>query len=152
MAAFIPLVPLASGGLRDAPRMGRLMVEEGIVPDVIVTSTALRARRTAMHVTEASGFEGALELRDDLYLASPATIVGILNQLPDGCGSAAIVAHNPGLENLLDALTGAGEPMPTAALALIELAIERWTDLAVDTEGRLLNLWRPKEMELGSEA
>ena len=139
--------PLNDRGKRDAPRMGRLMAEEAIVPDMILTSTAQRARRTAMHVTEACDYEGSLMLRDELYLAGPPTIVGILNELPDTCGSAAVVAHNPGLEDLLDLLTGESEALPTAALAVVELPIDRWAELDLETEGRLVSLWRPRELE-----
>ena len=50
------------------------------------------------------------------------------------------------MEELVEALTGEYLPMPTAALAQIELPIEHWRDLARRRSGRLINLWRPKEI------
>jgi hypothetical protein len=50
------------------------------------------------------------------------------------------------MEELVEALTGEYLPMPTAALAQIELPIEHWRKLAGRGGGRLINLWRPKEV------
>ena len=57
-----------------------------------------------------------------------------------------IVGHNPGLEELVTQLTGEQQDLPTAALAQIGLPIDRWRDLKMSTRGRLLDLWRPKEL------
>ncbi|MEC8338943.1 MAG: histidine phosphatase family protein, partial [Planctomycetota bacterium] len=58
------------------------------------------------------------------------------------------VGHNPGISELLNALTGCDTVMPTAALAQIELPINQWNRLSRQTEGRLVALWRPKEIDL----
>jgi phosphohistidine phosphatase len=57
-----------------------------------------------------------------------------------------VVGHNPGMEELVEQLGGHYQRMPTAALAQIALPISRWRDLDEDTNGRLVNLWRPKEV------
>ncbi len=57
-----------------------------------------------------------------------------------------LVGHNPAMEELVEALTGEYLPMPTAALAQIELPIDHWSKLAKRRSGRLVNLWRPKEI------
>ena len=58
-----------------------------------------------------------------------------------------LVGHNPGQEDLIRELTGQDERFPTAALAQIELPIERWSEMEAETEGKLVNIWRPKESE-----
>ena len=63
--------PLNGRGKRDAPRMGRLLRDENLVPDLIISSTAKRARKTAKLVAEASGYEGEIRLAETLYLAGP---------------------------------------------------------------------------------
>ncbi|MGZ9233968.1 MAG: histidine phosphatase family protein, partial [Anaerolineales bacterium] len=55
-----------------------------------------------------------------------------------------VVGHNPGLETLIETLTGEATAMPTAALAHIELPLQRWGDLDMNTECRLENVWLPK--------
>ena len=57
-----------------------------------------------------------------------------------------IVGHNPGLEKLVEQLTGEWQDMPTAALAQIDLPIDQWRDLTLSTRGTLVDLWRPKEL------
>jgi phosphohistidine phosphatase len=57
-----------------------------------------------------------------------------------------VVGHNPGLEELLQDLTGKYEPLPTAALAYLRLPIENWAELADDAAGELVHVWRPKEI------
>ncbi len=59
-----------------------------------------------------------------------------------------LVGHNPAMEQLVEQLTGEYLPMPTAALAQIELPIEHWSDLAGQPRGKLVELWRPKEVKL----
>ena len=59
-----------------------------------------------------------------------------------------VVGHNPDVEDLVLALTGRNETMPTAALARIEIAIDRWSDLKPGSPGRLLGIWRPKEQRV----
>jgi phosphohistidine phosphatase len=57
-----------------------------------------------------------------------------------------IVGHNPGLEELVEQLTGAQQDLPTAALAQIVLPINHWRDLKPSTRGTLKGHWRPKEL------
>ena len=141
--------PLNGRGKRDAPQVGRLLAEQGLVPDLIASSTARRARKTAEKVAEASGYVGALDAAAALYLATPQAIAQVIRLLPDEAGRVLLVGHNPGLEELLAELTGRHERLPTAALAHLELDIERWQDLTPQTRARLVQLQRPKELAPG---
>ena len=141
--------PLKKRGRRDAPRMGRLLVAEGLAPGLILTSSALRASETAAAVATACGKSAGLRSFRELYLAEPDDYALLLRELPDSNERVMVVGHNPTLEELLELLTGARETMPTAALALIELPIERWGELALDGSARLVRLWRPRELEAG---
>jgi phosphohistidine phosphatase len=139
--------PLNARGRRDAPRMGTLVRERGLVPDLIVSSDAVRAHATARAVSKAAGYPGKIQLDNRLYLAGPAEIVGLLQTLDDtGIGSVMIVGHNPGLEELASLLTGEPQHLPTAALVHVVLPIARWRDLEPTTAGRLAGIWRPKEL------
>ena len=138
--------PLNSRGERDAPRMGRLLRNERLTPDLIVSSDAARARQTAEAVAEASAFDGTILLEPRLYHAGPAEIVDVVRETDEDAGTILIVGHNPGFEELLARLTGRREDVPTAALARITLPIDRWQDLTTATRGKLAGLWRPKEL------
>ena len=139
--------PLNRRGQRDAPRMGKLVREHGLTPDVIISSDAVRARLTAEAVAEASGFAGEIRFEAAVYAASPADVLAVLLTVPETtAGTVMIVGHNPGLEELVAQLTGEQPDLPTAALAQIALPIDRWRDLKASTRGRLLGLWRPKDI------
>ena len=136
--------PLASRGKGDAPRMGEVVRAADLVPDLIISSTAKRARETAKLVMETSGYGGDLRLEDDFYMAGPEDYLEVLQLLPDVYTRVMIVGHNPGLEMLLEMFTGEWERLPTAALAEVRLRIARWEELDEDTEGALVHLWTPR--------
>jgi phosphohistidine phosphatase len=138
--------PLNKRGKRDAPRMGALLRKQDLVPDVILCSPAVRAKKTAEAVSEGSGYEGGIEIHTDFYPGDPDTFIGTFNSLPDQIDSIMIVAHNPGLEELLNVLTGESARMPTSALAQVSLSIDKWFELHDESGGKLINLWRVKEL------
>ena len=140
--------PLNKRGLRDSPRMGRLIAEQNLAPDLIVSSSAVRAMQSAKAVAEAIDDLTPLVEEDELYLASPRAYIDTARYLEESFQRILFVGHNPGISELLNALTGCDTVMPTAALAQIELSINQWRQLSPQTESRLVALWRPKEIDL----
>jgi phosphohistidine phosphatase len=141
--------PLNKRGKRDAPRMGQLLRQEDLLPDLILSSTAVRARTTAEMVADASRYRGPLELVPELYAAEPEVYTNLLGRLNEDSSSVMVVGHNPGLEQLLHTLTGMEESLPTAALAKVELEIDAWSELDRSRRGSLVRLWRPRELDKG---
>ena len=138
--------PLNERGRRDGPRIGRLLREFRLIPDIVISSDAVRAQRTAEAVAEAARYVGEILLDERLYLASPADILSLLQTVREDADRIMVVGHNPGLEGLVEHLTGEREDMPTATLAQIVLPIDRWCDLQPSTRGTLVDLWRPGEL------
>jgi phosphohistidine phosphatase len=138
--------PLNDRGKHDAPRMGRFLLEQQLLPDLIVSSTAKRARKTAERVVAACGYQGDLQITESLYLAQPVAYLRLLQTFADDRQRVLMVGHNPGLEDLVELLTGEIVALPTAALVKIAIDIDRWSDLSTDTPGRLEHIWRPKEL------
>lgn len=118
--------PLNKRGKRSAPLMGALLDEQGIVPDLIISSTARRAIDTARRVAEAAGYEGDIEARRELYHAEPQTYLEAIAHVADAFDRVMVVGHNPGMEMLVSHLAGHYERFPTAALAQLTLSIEAW--------------------------
>ena len=85
--------PLNKRGMRDAPRMGRLMREEGVVPEWAFSSTATRARVTLDHALEESGASCEPHRVADLYLAAPADIVELRPHLVHEFSRLGFAAH-----------------------------------------------------------
>jgi phosphohistidine phosphatase len=136
--------PLNERGLRTAPFMGQLMKEHGVSPDVVISSPAVRAAETASAVIKAGDFDRAARLDHRIYEASPHTLAQVVSEIDENCDSAMIVGHNPGMEGLIRYLTGRLESMPTAALAVVDLDIPRWSSVA-DGCGEVRRVYRPKE-------
>ena len=126
--------------------MGALVRERGLIPDIVISSDAVRARLTAEAVAAAARYRGAILLDPQLYLADPAGIISVLRELRENADTVMIVGHNPGLEELVEQLTGDPLEMPTAALAAVVLPIDSWRDLDTSTRGTLVGHWRPKEV------
>jgi phosphohistidine phosphatase len=140
--------PLNARGRRDASRVGDLLRNLGLIPDVIMTSDAVRAHTTALAVAEAAGYAADVLSDPLLYLASPDGIRAVLQTVPDAnARSVMIVGHNPGLEDLLEEFTGESQHLPTAALAQLTLSIGSWPELDTSTRATLANFWRPKELD-----
>ena len=140
--------PLKKRGKQDAPIMGELLCNEGIVPDYVISSPALRCRETVELLSD------PLELSDDMvdyvedfYQADTMDYLKAIADLPEGFSRIMIVSHNPSLERLLQYLTGDIETLSTAAAAWIKLPIHVWEEI-IDhgVQGTLVKLWRPKDL------
>ena len=137
---------LTKRGKVSAEWAGHLLRDEGLLPDRIVSSSALRARDTARRVAAAAKFGGVLDELDELYLAEPEAYVNAVKRLAGDAGRVLVVGHNPGLEALATLLTGEPVSLSTAALAVCELPIASFLGLSLDVPGKLLLARRPKEL------
>ncbi len=139
--------PLKGRGKRSAKLIGETLKRLDLVPDRIVTSTAKRASETAVRVSKASGFHGALERTRDLYLSGADSYVRTLIARAEASDERVmLVGHNPDCENLVHRLSGAREPITTANLACIDFDVDAWEDVAA-TPGTLRFVLRPRDLE-----
>ena len=126
--------PLNDLGRQDAPRMGRRLLERGIEPDVIITSTAKRARSTAELVAGELGTPARRIIADErLYAASVDTMLRVIRSLDDRIASAMLVGHNPEMTELATRFSKAAEAMPTAAVAVFTFEAASWADVRTAT-------------------
>ena len=93
----------------------------------------------------------AVELRYDqrIYEAGPVQLLEVISQIEEEKKSALLVGHNPGLEDLLNALTGQAQHMSTACLAKIDLKANKWSK-ALAEKGSLDWIVKAKDLEQGS--
>ena len=154
--------PLNKRGKRQAPEMGKLVYAENLTPDLILSSTAKRACKTAEAVAENCGYDGKIDYIEEFYPGGPAAYLRVLHSLPDGVRRVMVVGHNPGLEEFLTELIVEGDSpqvsgtpgwsaaassasLPTATLAQVDLSIEKWQELTADTRGKLIRILRTSE-------
>nr|VFJ58388.1 MAG: phosphohistidine phosphatase [Candidatus Kentron sp. DK] len=143
--------PLSRRGARDAPRVGRWLKARNLAPDLVVSSPAARARRTAGAACGAMGIpEDRIVWEPRVYDAVPGTLLTVLGACV-GVARVLLVGHNPGLESLLRYLCRSlplppdGKLLPTATLAHIAMPSD-WQMLQPGS-GHLVSLTRPAAMD-----
>jgi phosphohistidine phosphatase len=137
--------PLNHRGEKDAPRMGRQLKKKELLPDLIVSSPAVRARLTAEGVADKCGYEKQIQFVEPLYMAEATQILTTLNEIPDEVNTLLLIGHNPGLEYTVQLLSHEIVSLPTAAIAYLKVPVERWQDLNEKTECKLVKKWEPKD-------
>jgi phosphohistidine phosphatase len=134
--------------------MGRLMADEGLVPELVLCSTAIRTRETWSLVEPWFGDGIRVVYDENLYGASAGTLLRIVRAVPDHTHRVLLIGHNPGIETFAEGLVGSGpaeaveklgRKYPTAALAQLSLDADHWADLAPGG-CRLERFVRPKDL------
>lgn len=150
--------PLAKRGEKAAKAMGKVLAENAPRPDLVLCSKSLRTRETWDLARRAFAEAPPVELREDLYLASAAGILRMLQRLPASHSTVLVIGHNPGFEDLARRLAGPDsvpeaaallrEKYPTGALAVLEAGIGSWADLK-PRGARLRDFFRPRDLTGG---
>jgi phosphohistidine phosphatase len=119
---------LTSSGTMRASRIGRELAAQGEKPSALFASSARRAVTTAELVGEQLGFVGQhIQYVDELYNASPRTLLDFFTHLADQHPYVAIVGHNPGITYLAEYLTGAEiGTMSMGSVAKVVFPFDGW--------------------------
>jgi phosphohistidine phosphatase len=113
---------LAMRGRRDTPRMAAWLAEEDCIPDRILSSSSVRTAQTAQLLIETWGQKPTVCFIESLYLANPETILEAIRKENGGAARLMILAHNPGMSMLTSILSNRAIEMPTAAVAIFDVA------------------------------
>lgn len=145
--------PLAERGRKDAPVAGRKLVDSGIVFDLALCSTAARTRETWKLAVHEMPERPRTVYEERLYEASLGELIALVNETPDEVRNLLVIAHNPGMHALADALSGAAEGdalarmtrggFPTAAFAVVEFS-GTWKGVEHGI-GKLTEYWTPND-------
>lgn len=151
--------PLNARGREAAPRMGAYMARHGLLPDLIVASTARRVVETLDHLLPAFDRPPKIISEPRVYDAGEDTLLGILKETPRAAHNLLLVGHNPGMAELASLLIASGdadarqrliEKFPTAALAVIDFALDDWGKLHPHG-GRLDRFVVPRALEAATD-
>jgi phosphohistidine phosphatase len=144
--------PLSKRGESAGPRMGAYMAEQGLNPDLIICSPAVRARQTLDLVLPRLVGDPTVTFEDNFYLAAPSVMLARIRQIEANVRHAMIVGHDPGMHGLALELSGSGEAenlnalaakFPTAGLAVIGFKVRDWSKIGPG-KGRLQLFVTPK--------
>jgi phosphohistidine phosphatase len=126
---------LAERGRKDAPEMGKRLLAAGFVPQLILSSTAKRARKTADLVAEQIQYDPKkIEFESDIYEADISDLIHVIRNLGDEHTRVMLVGHNPAFTGLVGYLSDKLiENMPTSGMALLSFSIESWKQVNKQT-------------------
>jgi phosphohistidine phosphatase len=144
--------PLAPRGRKAAKRVARWAKKHTVRPQLVICSSAARARQTMQLVLPSLG-EPEVWVEVTLYAADAETLLARIQALPDEVDEAMLVGHNPGLMEVLLLLAAPGKlrdraavNVPTGALAELEADAGRWVDL-MPGNARLTTFVVPRELK-----
>jgi len=146
---------LSDRGRVAAPAMGRWLQDQNLFPDLVLCSTAVRAKETLALVRPYLPQDVPTQLLERLYLALPREMLVVLGKSQDaGLSTILLVGHNPGIGSLAHWLSAQGDPkylaqmqdkFPTGAVAVIDFDIVSWQELD-NEQGRLRAFKTPKQL------
>ncbi len=141
--------PLNGRGKRDAPFMARMMLLKEQRPDVMITSTALRAKRTARHFRKALGLKKKLVWEDPrLYHAAPQQIIDVVRELPDDHQIVYVFGHNPGMTDVANFFShDIVDNVPTCGIFKISCDVDSWYEINRSNSTRSA-FYYPKQFNL----
>lgn len=146
--------PLNRRGRRDAPRMARWLAEQQCIPEVILGSTAVRVRETIAAMLPVWDRQPLVLASGALYLASPRVLAEhVVSDAVTDEGhrprTVLLIAHNPGIEQLVSRWAGTPLDMPTAAIARFQCESLTPDDLHAPRIRRLIDWIKPKSLDDG---
>lgn len=121
--------PLNERGKKDLPFMAKRVAKKEICPDLIISSPAFRARKTAKGFAKEIGYCEKIMYNEYLYEASLKTILDVLNFIDDEYDDIFLVGHNPGLNLLAFYLIDFNENLPTCGILEIVFKCDSWREV-----------------------
>ena len=139
---------LTPQGMRDTLTVSGHLYHQKIIPDLILSSTAIRAKHTSELVLDVCKLmPDQIRLEEELYTASVRTFLELVNQIDDTFHAVMCVGHNPVISYLAEYLTKAeiGD-MPPAGLAIIRFHVQHWKEVNQGS-GELITLLIPENLK-----
>lgn len=136
--------PLNNRGKRDIPFMGEILNKKGVIPDIIISSPAYRARETSLMLSKEINFNQEITFNEYLYEASLKTMLEIINYIEDENDTAFLVGHNPTLNMLAFYLVDFNDNIPTCGILEINFDCESWRE-ATKKNAKLVSFEYPKK-------
>ncbi|HSG05999.1 MAG TPA: histidine phosphatase family protein [Nitrospiria bacterium] len=138
--------PLNKRGKRDAPWMGEKLKERNILPDLILSSPAKRARKTATVIAKAIGYPvRKIRYEDRMYHSGARDLLEMVRSLDDRQETVMLFGHNPDFSDFTDMLLeeSPGYNIPTTGVYCIRFRVDAWRKIREGT-GETVFLDYPK--------
>lgn len=123
---------LNNNGLRDATRIGQELKKKEVVPDIIISSPAVRARATAELIAEKCGYSiDKIHINDEVYNAPVRVLLQTINRCKEEWNIVLIVAHNPGVSYVAEYITGDEiGSVPPGTMLHLDFEVAKWEEIS----------------------
>ena len=139
--------PLAKRGIRDAKRMGKFLSKIEEVPELILSSTALRTRETTKLAMEAGNWNVDIKLEKKIYEASLEEIINIIKSQDDKYNFICLVGHEPLFSTIITLINNKRIKFPTATMARISFSTSDWKRVLLEPDKCKLDwFYKPKSI------
>ena len=140
--------PLAKRGIRDAKRMGKFLSKRAEVPELILSSTALRTRETTKLAMEAGNWDVDIELEKKIYEASLEEIINIIKSQDNKYNFICLVGHEPIFSTIITSINNKKRiKFPTATMAKISFSTSDWKRVLLEPDKCKLDwFYKPKSI------
>ena len=122
--------PLNKRGKSNAPLMGNILKDKNIVPDIIISSPAKRAKSTAKIIADKISFPKNIIFYKDIYEADINNLHRIITKIDDENSISFLFGHNPSLNMLVESFVDFDENIPTCGVVGIEFDCDKWIDIS----------------------
>ena len=118
-------------GRRDAPFMADKLAARGASPDIIISSPAKRAKKTARFMAKGVGYPvDAIAYYEDIYSSSTMDLYKVLQSVNDSHGVVFFVGHNYAITDLAEELISQQLiNIPTTGIVAMKCDISKWDEL-----------------------
>ena len=140
--------PLAKRGIRDSKRMGKFLSKRAELPELKLSSTAVRTRETTKLAMEAGSWEVDIELEKKIYEALLEGIINIIKSQDDKYNSICLVGHEPIFSSIIRLIDNKKKmKFPTASMAKIIFFTSNWKKILLDPDKCKLDwFYKPKSI------
>lgn len=136
--------PLNKRGKLNAPLMGGRLKDKNILPDIIISSPALRAKTTAITIAKEVNYSKDILYKEDMYESDDYTIHNILRSVDNENNIIFLFGHNPGLNMLAENYVNFNENIPTCGIVEIEFDCNVWSEISSEN-AKLISFDYPKK-------
>ena len=140
--------PLTNRGKESASIIGKFLKKENLIPDLIISSTAKRANKTADIISKKSGYDKKIFQSEALYNGSSEDYTNIIHEIADKNKTILLVGHNPAIEEVIERITAEKKIMKTCSLAHIDLCIDSWKNFHYRKKYKLIDLINVRELNI----
>jgi phosphohistidine phosphatase len=139
--------PLNKRGKRDGPVMGKFLRDKDILPDLLISSPAVRAKKTAKIIAENLAYsKNRINFDHEIYEASTKGLLKLISEINDKHNSVMLVGHNPSMTYIANTLSNRRiDNIPTCGIVCFELNITAWKEISENC-GKLIFFEYPKNL------